>query len=65
VTDDEPADSTKVDEFRLDDLAKEQTRVQARPNGSAQVDDGTDDEKADGESTAAARSGARSPKGKK
>jgi hypothetical protein len=60
-TDDEPADSTKVDQFRLDDLASEETRVQARPNGSADAADDADaDEKAD-----AARSSARSPKGRK
>jgi len=56
-TDDEPADSTKVDEFRLDDLASEETRVQARPSGSPDTED---DEKTD-----AARTSARSPKGKK
>jgi vacuolar-type H+-ATPase subunit H len=59
-TDDEPADSTKVDAFRVDDLANEETRVQARPNGSA--DAGADDADA---KIDAARSSARSPKGKK
>jgi hypothetical protein len=52
--DDEPMDSTRIDELRLDDLANEQTRVQARPDGSAAEDEKTDEAKA----------GSRSPKDK-
>ena len=56
--DDEPADSTKVDEFRLNDLADEETRVQALPDRSAATDSGDD-------KTDESGAGSRSAKGKK
>jgi len=60
--DDEPKDATKIDEFRLDDLANEVTRAQQRPSTSAKSSEGassTDDDK-----TGATTASARSPKDK-
>ena len=69
--DEEPADATKVDEFRLNDLAKDQTSGQAKPDASVQSADdekpseSPDDEKAaDVKTTKAASGSRRSPKDK-
>jgi hypothetical protein len=51
-----------VDEFRLDDLANEDTRVHTRRSGSAKP--AGDEAPADDEKTDAATSSARSPKDK-
>jgi hypothetical protein len=57
---DEPKDATKVDEFRLDDLANEETRVQ-RSAASAKS---SESKPAADDTTDAATSSARSPKDK-
>ncbi len=59
--DEEPADSTKIDEFRLSDLDDEETRVQAVPEASAET---SDEEAADDEKADETVSGSRSPKDK-
>jgi hypothetical protein len=59
--DEEPADSTKIDEFRLSDLADEETRVQAVPDAVA---DKANAEPAEDEKTDETVSGSRSPKDK-
>ncbi len=51
-----------VDEFRLGDLASNETRVQTRRSRSAKSSD--DEKPADDEKTDAATSSARSPKDK-
>ena len=59
--DEEPADSTKIDEFRLSDLDDEETSVQAAASPS---DNAVDDKPADDEKTDEAAAGSRSPKDK-
>jgi hypothetical protein len=60
--DEEPADSTKIDEFRLSDLDDEETRLQAVPDASAETSD--EEKPADDEKTDEKVSGSRSPKDK-
>jgi hypothetical protein len=65
--DDEPKDSTKIDEFRLDDLAGDETRAGTAPKNGADGIDADDSEGSDDEGNATAEktaASARSPKDK-